>query len=54
MLKPLPGAVDQLMALALFREGARADNTTAVVARWGSAEQAHDGAETVFEVLETF
>ena len=54
MLKPLPGAVDQLMALALYREGARADNTTAVVARWGSTEQAHDGAETVFEVLETF
>ena len=52
--KPLPGALDQLMELALYREGAQADNTTAVVARWGSAEPAHDGAEPVFEVLDTF
>jgi len=50
--KPLPGALDQLMELALYREGVQADNTTAVVARWGSAEPAHDAAEPVFEVLD--
>lgn len=52
MVKPLPGVLDQLMELALYREGTHADNTTAVVARWGSAEAAHDAAETVFEVLD--
>jgi PPM family protein phosphatase len=50
--KPLPGILDELMDVALYREGAHADNTTAVVARWGDTEQAHNGAETVFDVLE--
>lgn len=50
-VKPLPTALDQLMEVALYRENTHADNTTAVVTRWGSKEDAHDGAETVFEVL---
>ena len=47
----LEGALDKLMNLALYREGARADNTSAVVLRWGKAEEAHEAAETVFDVL---
>jgi len=50
-VKPLPTALDQLMEVALYREDAHADNTTAVVARWGSKEDAHDVADVVFEVL---
>ena len=53
MVRPLPSAVDDLMDVALFREGARADNTTAVVIRWGKKEAAHKTTETVFEVLDT-
>lgn len=52
--KSLPTALDQLMEVALFREDARADNTTAVVVRWSSKEKAHDGDEIVFDVLEPF
>ncbi len=52
MVRPLPGALEELMEVSLYREGASADNTTAVVARWGDKEQAHDVTETVFEVLE--
>ena len=52
LLKPLPGALEQLMDLSLVREGLHADNTTAVVARWGNAEETHDADETVFEVLD--
>ena len=51
MDKPLEGALDQLMEVALFREGAHADNTTAVVTRWGNTEAAHDVADTVYEIL---
>jgi PPM family protein phosphatase len=47
----LPTALNQLMEIALYREDAHADNTTAVVARWGSKEEAHDGSEIIFEVL---
>lgn len=50
--KPLPGVLDELIDVALYREGAHADNTTAVVARWGSAEAAHESAEIVFDVLD--
>ena len=53
MVRPLPSAVDDLMDVALFREGTRADNTTAVVIRWGKKEAAHKTTETVFEVLDT-
>lgn len=52
MVNLLEGALDQLMDLALYREGAHADNTSAVVLRWGKAEEAHDAAETVFDVLD--
>ncbi len=54
MVKPLPEALEQLMDVALYREGAHADNTTAVVVRWGAAEAAHDEVELVFEVLYPF
>lgn len=37
----LTSTLDQLIDVALFREGARADNTTAVVARWGEDEEEH-------------
>lgn len=49
---PLPGALEDLMALSLLREGAHADNTTAVVVRWGDIEDAHSTDEIIFEVLE--
>lgn len=54
MHKPLPIALEQLMDVALYREGAHADNTTAVVMRWGADEETHDEAETVYEVLYPF
>jgi PPM family protein phosphatase len=50
--KPLPRILDELMEVAVFREGAHADNTTAIVVKWGDAEVAHDGTEIVFDVLE--
>jgi PPM family protein phosphatase len=49
---PLPMALEQLMGLALFRENVSADNTTAVVARWGDAEQDHGVTEPFFGVLD--
>ncbi len=54
MVKPLPEALELLMAVALNREGAHADNTSAVVVRWGAAEAAHDEVEIIFEVLYPF
>ena len=52
MVKPLEHALDQLMEVSLYREGDSADNTTAVVVRWGNAEELHDAAEMVFDVLD--
>lgn len=52
MVKPLEGALDQLMEVALYREGAHADNTTAVIVRWGNSEKTHNAGETVFDVLD--
>lgn len=49
---PLHGALEDLMGLALFRENTSADNTTAVVARWGNAEQSHQVTEPFFCVLD--
>jgi hypothetical protein len=43
--QPISNFLVELVEVAVFREGARADNTTAVVARLGDAEQEH-GAET--------
>ena len=54
MAKSLSRALDDLMDLSLGREGMHADNTTAVVLRWGNAEKAHHTEETVFEILDTF
>jgi PPM family protein phosphatase len=51
MTRPLPDALEELMELSLFREGMKADNTTAVVARWSDKERAHDDTEKEFEVL---
>ena len=36
---PLPDALDQMMAEAISREGTGSDNCTAIVARWGEAEE---------------
>lgn len=44
---PLETILDKLMDLAVEREGSRADNTTAVVARWGDSEEAHVAPEPV-------
>ncbi len=49
---PLHTGLEQLMGLALFRENVSADNTTAVVARWGAAEQDHSVTEPFFGVLD--
>ena len=52
MVRPLPMALDDLMDVALYREGAQADNTTAVVVRWGDKEESHANDEVVFDVLD--
>lgn len=49
---PLPETLEQLMHKALGREGARADNTTAVVARWGDGEDREPVAAPVVSVLD--
>lgn len=49
---PLPATLDHLISKALEREGARADNSTGVVARWGDAEIEHSVAAPVSEVLD--
>jgi serine/threonine protein phosphatase PrpC len=51
-VKPLPEALEDLMAVSLYREGVNADNTTAVVVRWGAGEETHDDKEMVFDVLD--
>jgi PPM family protein phosphatase len=52
MVKPLQEALENLMAVSLYREGVHADNTTAVVVRWGQAEEAHDVDEIVYAVID--
>jgi len=49
---PLPAALDKLIAEAIRRDGPIADNTTALVARIGDAEEAHTTGEVVCTVLE--
>ena len=49
---PLETALKQLMDVAVNRVGARADNTTAVVARWGDGEDAHAAPAPVCVVLD--
>jgi len=48
----LPSSVNQLVDLALRREQARADNTTAVVARLGEQEEEHKADMTMCMVLD--
>lgn len=50
--RPLPDTLDQLMNRALGREGARADNTTAVVARLGDNEKEQPAAAPISRVLD--
>lgn len=52
MEQPLEAALEQLIDLALYREGVHADNATAVVVRWGMNEPAHEDDEIVYEVLD--
>lgn len=52
LTKPLPEAMEALMELSLHREGAASDNTTAVVVRWGKTEPAHEGTESVYDILD--
>lgn len=40
-LEELSSAMDKLVEIALYRDQPRADNTTAVVARWGTNEEDH-------------
>lgn len=49
--KPLDVATEGLMDVALYREGQMADNTTAVVARWGDVNARPLPAEQVFAIL---
>ena len=51
-IAPLAAALDQLMDNALLLGGAHADNTTAVVARWGDAENERPAPSPVCVVLE--
>ena len=48
---PLDAILNQLMDVAVGREGHRADNITAVVARWGDGEDDHATSEPVCNVL---
>lgn len=49
---PLEAALNQWMSTAVEREGARADNTTAVVVRLGESEEAHVAIAPVCMVLD--
>jgi serine/threonine protein phosphatase PrpC len=49
--KSLEVALEDLMVISLMREAAHADNTTAVVARWGNAEVARNVSHPVFAAL---
>ncbi|MDD2914002.1 MAG: protein phosphatase 2C domain-containing protein [Gallionella sp.] len=50
--KPVSGALDSLIALALEREDGKSDNVTGVAMRWGDSETAHDTAQPVCHILE--
>jgi serine/threonine protein phosphatase PrpC len=49
---PLPPTIDRLMETAVTREGARADNTTAVAARLGGNEEPHPASGPVCVMLD--
>lgn len=44
---PLDATTERLMDVAIGREGARADNTTAVAVRWGGSEEVHPAQRAV-------
>jgi len=48
---PLEAALNKFMELAIGRDGSRADNTTAVVARWADSEDDQATPEPVCKVL---
>lgn len=48
---PLPDALEQLMNEAINREGVGSDNSTAVVARWGDAEESHSTQSPIIVAL---
>lgn len=50
---PLPVALEQLMEASVAREGSHADNTTAVAARWGDAEEEQTAPSPVCRILDT-
>jgi serine/threonine protein phosphatase PrpC len=49
---PLKSTLNYLIDLALGREGTRADNTTAVVARWGDGEDSKVAGDPVCIILD--
>lgn len=49
----LPDYLGEMMDVAICREGGRADNTTAIVARIGDDEESHASATPVCLMLET-
>ena len=49
---PLEATLNQLMDVSLGRDGSRADNTTAVVARWGTGEEAKAAPVPICVVLD--
>jgi len=48
----LQRALEGLLDRALVRAGVRADNTTAVVARWGESEEAQPAPDSVCRILD--
>ena len=48
----LQDSVDELIGMAVYREAARADNTTAVVARLGEGEEEHTTGEPMCVMLD--
>lgn len=50
--RDLSGTVRELIDLALLREGPKADNSTAVVARWGALEPEHKTEMALCQVLD--
>jgi serine/threonine protein phosphatase PrpC len=48
---PLEATLNKFMDIAVGREGNRADNTTAVVARWGDGEDMHIAPTPICKVL---
>ena len=52
LIAPLEAGLNQMMDVSIAREGGRADNTTAVVARWGDGEEVKAAPVPVCKVLD--